>query len=108
MSTESPTKIRILLVDDHALFREGLVRLLEAEPDFELAAQCASVKEAFEALCEQLRVQPRGIHGEHTETAGGVWDISNKERLGVSEVECAQILYNAVTRLIDEEKKLGG
>ena len=26
-------KIRILLLDDHSLFREGLRRLLEAEPD---------------------------------------------------------------------------
>src|ERR1700692_2658279 len=27
-------EIRILLVDDHSLFRESLSRLLEAEPDF--------------------------------------------------------------------------
>ena len=43
-------KIRILLLDDHSLFREGLRRLLEAEPDFEMAACCASVGEATEAL----------------------------------------------------------
>jgi two-component system nitrate/nitrite response regulator NarL len=50
MSTETTPKIRILLIDDHALFREGLVRLLESEPDFELAAQCATVEEAFKIL----------------------------------------------------------
>ncbi len=43
-------KIRILLLDDHALFREGLSRLLEGEPDFEMAACCASVGEATNIL----------------------------------------------------------
>jgi DNA-binding NarL/FixJ family response regulator len=43
-------KIKILLLDDHALFREGLGRLLEGEPDLEMAACCASVDEATQAL----------------------------------------------------------
>ena len=43
-------RIRILLVDDHALFREGLSRLLESEPDFEMAAHCASIDEATDIL----------------------------------------------------------
>ena len=43
-------KVRLLLVDDHALFREGLGRLLEAEPDFEIIARCGSLEEALAAL----------------------------------------------------------
>ena len=43
-------KIRILLLDDHALFREGLSRLMESEPDLEMAAHCATVGEATEFL----------------------------------------------------------
>jgi DNA-binding NarL/FixJ family response regulator len=43
-------KISILLLDDHALFREGLSRLLEGQPDLELAACCASVSEATDVL----------------------------------------------------------
>jgi two-component system, NarL family, nitrate/nitrite response regulator NarL len=43
-------KVRLLLVDDHALFREGLGRLLEAEPDFEIVARCGSLDEAMVAV----------------------------------------------------------
>lgn len=48
--TDPAARIRILLVDDHALFREGLARLLASEPDFEVVAHCASVGEAIKAL----------------------------------------------------------
>ena len=45
METES--RIRILVVDDHTLFRESVARLLAAEPDFEIAGDCASAAEAL-------------------------------------------------------------
>lgn len=38
--------IRILIADDHGLFRESLGRLLAAEPGFEVIAECASTDEA--------------------------------------------------------------
>jgi two-component system, NarL family, nitrate/nitrite response regulator NarL len=41
---------RILLVDDHSLFRESVVRLLESEPDFLVVAHCAAVAEAIRIL----------------------------------------------------------
>ena len=43
-------RIRILIVDDHTLFRESLSRLLESDTDFEIAGACASVKEALNAI----------------------------------------------------------
>jgi DNA-binding NarL/FixJ family response regulator len=43
-------QIRILLIDDHSLFRESLGRLLEAEPEFRIAATCGSVTEALSLL----------------------------------------------------------
>lgn len=46
-------KIRILLLDDHGLFREGLARLLESEPDLEMAAHCATVSEARDILSKK-------------------------------------------------------
>ncbi len=42
--------IRILLVDDHALFREGVARFLAAEPEFDMTAHCSNVDEAIEVL----------------------------------------------------------
>jgi DNA-binding NarL/FixJ family response regulator len=43
-------RIRLLLVDDHPLFREGLARLLASEPDFEMVGQCSASTEALEVL----------------------------------------------------------
>lgn len=40
----------VLLVDDHALFRESLTRLLHAESDVHVAAQCGTVEEAMHQL----------------------------------------------------------
>lgn len=42
--------IRVLVADDHTLFREGLVRLLEEAPDVEVVASVASGEEALQAL----------------------------------------------------------
>jgi DNA-binding NarL/FixJ family response regulator len=42
--------IRLLLVDDHVLFRQSLARLLTSEPGFDVAAECVTVDEALEVL----------------------------------------------------------
>jgi DNA-binding NarL/FixJ family response regulator len=47
--------IRLLLLDDHVLFRESLSRLLASEPDFEMAGHCGTTAEALEIL-ERLDV----------------------------------------------------
>ena len=41
---------RILMVDDHNLFREGLSRLLESAPGFRIVGQCGTAAEAKFAL----------------------------------------------------------
>lgn len=40
----------ILLLDDHALFRESVARFLGSESGFQVVAQCGSVHEALETL----------------------------------------------------------
>jgi DNA-binding NarL/FixJ family response regulator len=41
--------IRLVLAEDHYLVREGVRRLLEAEPDFEVAAVCGDLGSLLEA-----------------------------------------------------------
>src|SRR3989442_8745831 len=45
------SKIRALLVDDHALFRESVARALGAGPEFEVAP-CATIREALQMLTQ--------------------------------------------------------
>jgi DNA-binding NarL/FixJ family response regulator len=44
------SRIRLVLLDDHALFRASLGRLLASEPDFEVAGECGASGEALEIL----------------------------------------------------------
>jgi len=50
MSKPVEKNIRVLLIDDHALFRESVARLLESEPGFEVVSHCASSREALQIL----------------------------------------------------------
>lgn len=45
---------RILLLDDHALFRESVARLLHSEPGFEVTAHCGTIDEALRILRQKL------------------------------------------------------
>ena len=44
--------IRLLLLDDHVLFRESLSRLLASEPDFVMAGHCGTAAEALDILAQ--------------------------------------------------------
>lgn len=45
-------KIKLLLVDDHAVFRAGLKMLLNAQPDMEVVGEAASGEEALRKIRE--------------------------------------------------------
>ncbi len=42
--------IRLLIIDDHEMVREGLKAMLTAEPDFEIVGDTASAEQAFELI----------------------------------------------------------
>jgi creatine kinase/arginine kinase len=62
-------------------------------------------KTLFNEIADKYFVQIRGIHGEHTETDDGVFDISNRRRLGRSEKELVQDMIDGVQALIKAEKE---
>jgi DNA-binding NarL/FixJ family response regulator len=47
--------LRILLVDDHLLFRKGLIRLLDAQPDFNVVGEA---RDGLEAIDRTRRLHP--------------------------------------------------
>src|SRR5207244_9841325 len=47
---KAESKRGVLVVDDHPLFRKGVVQLLNDEPDIEVRAQAASTREAVDAV----------------------------------------------------------
>jgi DNA-binding NarL/FixJ family response regulator len=52
--SSAPTPIRIVIADDHPIFRDGLRRLLEAEPGFVIVGEAGDGREAL-ARVEALR-----------------------------------------------------
>lgn len=66
-------------------------------------------KEGNEKLverCKQLKLQPRGTRGESGGMTGRTYDISNKHRLGFSEVQLVQTMIDGVTKLAQEDQEL--
>jgi len=60
----------------------------------------------FKEITDKYYLQIRGIHGEHSHSEGGIYDISNRRRLGITEVEAVQDMYDGVVALIEAEKVL--
>merc|ERR1712122_113314 len=61
---------------------------------------------ALKARCEALAVQPRGTRGESGGQTGITYDISNKHRLGYSEVQLVQTMTDGVNTLVTEDLEL--
>merc|ERR1712029_16251 len=59
----------------------------------------------LQARCEELHLQPRGTRGESGGQTGHTYDISNKHRLGYSEVELVQKMIDGVNTLWQEDKQ---
>ncbi|XP_060947476.1 creatine kinase B-type-like isoform X1 [Limanda limanda] len=65
-----------------------------------------SKSDKFGEILTRLRLQKRGTGGVDTAAVGGVFDISNADRLGFSEVELVQMVVDGVNLLVDMEKSL--
>jgi creatine kinase len=65
-----------------------------------------SQHEKFDTILNNLRLQKRGTGGVDTASEGGIFDISNADRLGWSEVELVQGVVDGVKLLVSMEKRL--
>ena len=66
----------------------------------------AAQKERFEKIAAEFNVQIRGSAGEHSDTSDGIYDISNRRRLGRSEKDLVQDMYNGVKAMMAAELEL--
>ena len=80
-------KIRILLVDDHPLVREGLVNLIHQQPDLEVCGEAAAEPEAL-ALAGTLRPDV------------AVVDLSLEQGSGLELIRNLKALHPKVTVLV--------
>lgn len=66
----------------------------------------AANKEKLEEVASKFNLQVRGTRGEHTEAEGGIYDISNKRRLGLTEYQAVKEMHDGIAELIKIEKEL--
>jgi len=60
----------------------------------------------FEQVAAKYNLQIRGTAGEHSASVGGVYDISNKRRMGLTEFEAVKEMQNGILEMIAIEKSL--
>ena len=60
----------------------------------------------FEGIADKWGVQIRGSRGEHSDTSDGIFDISNRRRLGRSEKDLVQDMYEGVKAMMAAELEL--
>lgn len=66
----------------------------------------AANKARLDEVAGKYNLQVRGTRGEHTEAEGGIYDISNKRRMGLTEFDAVKEMYDGIAELIKIEKSL--
>merc|ERR1712066_814613 len=65
-----------------------------------------SARPDFKDILKKMRLQARGTAGVDSASTGGTWDISNSDRLGMSEVNLCNIFIEGIAQVIRWEKDL--
>jgi len=60
----------------------------------------------LEAVAGRYNLQVRGTAGEHSESVGGVYDISNIRRMGLTEYQAVKEMQDGILELIQIEKAM--
>ncbi len=100
--------IRILLIDDHSLFREAIARLLSSQSDFQIAGECSTVEDSIRILKSapvdivlldiNLGLQQGGAFLKLARDAGFTGKIL-VVTAGVSKLEAARLLKRGCSRI---------
>merc|ERR1711910_143700 len=85
---------------------ERLARGIKAVGDSVKAESGKDFIDALKARCDGMGLQPRGTRGESGGQTGHTYDISNKHRLGYSEVQLVQTMIDGVNTLWKEDLEL--
>lgn len=64
----------------------------------------AKDRKVLEDIAAKFNLQVRGTRGEHTESEGGVYDISNKRRMGLTEYQAVREMQDGILEMIKMEK----
>ncbi|PAA63422.1 hypothetical protein BOX15_Mlig021515g1 [Macrostomum lignano] len=62
--------------------------------------------DALQKVADKFQLQVRGSAGEHSEAVGGMYDISNRERMGLTEFDAVSKMFKGITELIRMEQEL--
>ncbi|CAM9695522.1 unnamed protein product [Ectocarpus fasciculatus] len=63
-------------------------------------------RQVLEQVCDKFDLQPRGSAGEHSAAVEDKFDVSNKQRIGFTEVQLVQKMIDGVTQVISFEKAM--
>lgn len=66
----------------------------------------AADKSKLDKVAEKYHLQVRGTSGEHTEAVGGVYDISNKRRMGLTEYQAVKEMHDGILEIIKLESSM--
>lgn len=66
----------------------------------------AANRDKLEEIAAKYNLQVRGSAGEHSEAVGGIYDISNKQRMGLTEFDAVKTMQDGILELIKIEESL--
>lgn len=64
----------------------------------------AADENLLHSVAKKYNLQVRGTGGEHTSAQDGIYDISNKRRLGLCEYDVVREMQDGILEIIKEEK----
>jgi len=103
-----PAPIRILIVDDHPVFRQGLRQILQQNKDFDIVADCSSVEQALVEVRKQhpdvllLDISMPGLNGidmtrqicsEHPQVHVAILSMHNQESYILQALDAGAMAY---------------